>query len=463
MRVLLLHTNQFDFGQLPRTVEGQRGLNPPISLAYVAAVAKQHNHVVRLLDIDAELFNITKLKQFILSFHPDVVGFSVMLNNFNTILNLSNSIKSWDSTIKIVWGGVQMNTFPENMIQYPPIDVGFIGEAEKTFPMYLDAIEKHQDLQTIEGIIYKQNGKIIRTKDSRPIERLDDIPFPARELLLNKKYTSLIATRTPVTILFTSRGCPYHCTFCSKPSFWNQWRIHSPKYVGDEFERCSELGIKEIMVYDDVFTINPKRVEEICREIISRKLDITFDIRTRVDKIDEPSLKMLQTAGCQRICYGVESGDPEMLKTYDKRISIEQAKIAFDLTHRYKMDVLAYYMIGGPNETQKSIQNTIQSMLFLNPDFVHITHVIPYPKTKLYEIAMEKGLMTADTWLDMQTHSFDSFPMFTDGQLSREDIFKAVKKAYRSFYMRPKYILGRLKRIRSIGQLYRYFRAALSI
>ncbi|MHA1821371.1 MAG: B12-binding domain-containing radical SAM protein [Promethearchaeota archaeon] len=463
MKILLIHTNQYDFGPLPPAVESQRGLNPPISLAYVAASALKEGFSVRILDMDAEHVSQTQLLRYICNYRPDVVGFSVMLNNFKVILYLSKKIKELNPEIKIIYGGIQVNTYPKYTISFPYVDIGVIGEGEFTFPNILKHLENNEDLGDIEGIVFKKNNKIITTKRSPPIKDIDQIPFPARELLPIKKYSSLIATRTPITIQFTMRGCPFHCSFCSKPDFWNRWRFHSVNYVLDEFERCRDLGIKEILVYDDTFTSNKKRVKQICKGIIERGIDITWDIRTRVDMVDEESLRWLKAANCQRISYGVESGDPAMLKRYNKGTNIKKIKNAFRLTKKVGMDTLGYFMIGGPNETYKSIWKTLKLMKDLDPDYVHITSVIPYPKTKLFDMAVEMGVAKEDDWKNLSKISYDSYPMFTSELLSREQIYEIVNWSYKIFYYRPKYILRQLAKIKSFDKLWRFFKAAISI
>jgi radical SAM superfamily enzyme YgiQ (UPF0313 family) len=465
MRVLLIHTNQFEFGQLPFEVERQRGLNPPISLAYIASAIRAAGHTVRILDMDAEKIHLFRLEKIIREFSPQIVGFSVMLNNFLITLKLSQFVKKIDPSIKIVYGGVQINLFPEESLKYSMVDIGVLGEGEFVFPQLLNAIESNQDLGNIPGIIYKGNNpkQIIKNNEVPPIKNLDSIQYPARDLLPIKKYTSLISQKNPVTILFTARGCPFQCTFCSKPSFWHNTRFHSPAYVANEFQSCVDLGIKEIMVYDDIFTANAKRVRNICYEIRARSIDVIWDVRTRVDLINRDILKWLKAAGCHRICFGVESGDPMMLKNYNKGITISQVKKAFDLTKSFDMEVLAYFMIGGPGETKKSIQRTYQVMKYLEPDYIHLTHVIPYPKTKLFDMALSRNATFPEVWLDLKNHSYERFPMFSDGELTRDEIFHYVSQGYRTFYYRPKYIWNKIKRIRSIHQLIQLIKGAISI
>lgn len=463
MRILLIHSNSFNFGQLPREIESERGLNPPISLAYIAATAKKANHDVKILDMDAEKIDIHHLNKYIKNFNPKVIGFNVLTNNLKEILAISKIIKIENPNIMIIYGGVQLNLYPELTIKYPYVDFGVIGEGEETFPELLDSLEKKKNLESVKGIIYKKNNKIIKTPPREPIPDLNLIPFPARELLLNNKYYSLISQRSPVTIAITSRGCPYNCSFCYRPNYWHKIRYVSPQYVINEFKECSDLGIKEIMIYDDNFSLNRERTIEICKKLINEKLDLTWDIRTRIDQIDEELLRWLWKAGCKRICYGVESGDPDVLKTYNKKITIPKIKEVFQMTRKFGFDILAYFMIGAPGETKETINNTFKTMISLDPDYIHLTHLIPYPDTSLFNYGVKNGIFKEDIWTKLSSLDYNTFPMFTNGELTREDIFDYVKMGYHKFYYRPNYILQRFRKISNFKSLWRTFKAAISI
>ena len=180
------------------------------------------------------------------------------------------------------------------------------------------------------------------------IKNLDDIPFPARHLVPYKKYSSLLSKGSIVTTIFTSRGCPFQCSFCDRPHLGKSFRARSAKNVVDEIEECVNMGIHDFLFYDDTFTIKRERVLEICNEIINKRLDIAWDIRTRIDVVNEEMLKHLKKAGCQGIHYGIEAGSEKILKVLQKGITIEQAKQVFDLTRKHKIPILAYFMIGNP-------------------------------------------------------------------------------------------------------------------
>ena len=153
--------------------------------------------------------------------------------------------------------------------------------------------------------------------------------------------------------MFTSRGRPYRCLFCDRPTMGRRFRSHSAMCVVNEMETCVKMGIGEFFIYDDTFNVNRKRVFEICGEIKRRKLEIAFDIRARADRMDEEMLQELASAGCDRIHYGVESGNEEVLATLLKDLDLNHVRKMFKATRAQGMKTLAYFMIGNPGETRE--------------------------------------------------------------------------------------------------------------
>ncbi|MDP2909512.1 MAG: radical SAM protein, partial [bacterium] len=285
------------------------------------------------------------------------------------------------------------------------------------------------------------------------IQNLDELPFPARHLVPFQKYSSVLAKKFPVTTMFTSRGCPYRCLFCDRPHLGKFFRARSASNVVDEFEKCVRMGIKEIFIYDDTFGVDRQRVLDICQGIIKRKIDISWDIRTRVNTVDEEILIALKNAGCQRIHYGVEAGTQRILNILRKGITLEMAEKAFRLTKKAGIQTAGYFIIGSPSETEEEILATINFAKKLNPDFVHFTILTPYPATDLYRFGLETGVIKYDYWKEFaQTPSLDFSPPVWEEIFSKDELNKLLKKAYRSFYFRPGYVLKRLREVSSFKE-----------
>ena len=332
MEVLLINPPRFNeiIGNNPPIIEEERGYNPPLGILYIAAYAEKHtNHAITVIDAQVEGLTYENLEERIKSINPDIVGLTAMSMTIIDVLETVKIVKKIDHRIKVVLGGPHVNLYPDETIQQQGIDFLVLGEGEETFNDLLNNINCISALKGIKGIVFIENQKIVNT-GLRPLcDNLDEIPFPARHLVPYQKYTSLLSFGKVVTTIFTSRGCPFKCTFCDRPHLGKHFRARSAKNVVDELELCVNMGIQEFLFYDDTFTVDKKRVIDICNEIVKRKLNIGWDIRARIDTIDENVLQHLKKANCRGIHYGIESGTNKILKVLKKGIKIEKAKIVF--------------------------------------------------------------------------------------------------------------------------------------
>ena len=457
MKVLLINPPRENeiIGNNPSIIEEERGVNPPLGLLYIAAYLNKYSkHNVSIIDAQAENLDYKALSSRVSFLKPDIVGITAMTLTMMDVLKTIDIVKKTDSGIKTVLGGPHVNLFPEETINLDNVDFLVLGEGEETFKELLDSFDDKTLLEKIPGLVFKDNNKLIQTGLRPPINDLDKIPFPARQLVDYKKYNSLLAKGNIATTIFTSRGCPYNCSFCYRPHMGNMFRARSAVNVVDELEDCVNMGINEFLFYDDTFTVNKKRVIDICNEIINRKLDIGWDIRTRVDTVDEEMIKHLKIAGCQRIYYGIESGSERILKIINKGITIDQAEYVFDLTRKYNMQMLAYFMIGNPTEKIDDILKTFKIMKKLDPDYAHITILTPFPGTKVYLDGLNKGIIKEDYWRKFaEKPSYDFIPPHWDEYFTRNELKKLLVRGYKEFYIRPLYILKKVRELSSISEL----------
>ena len=332
------------------------------------------------------------------------------------------------------------------------------------FSDLVDNIHDREALKEIGGLVFRDNGEVVNTGPRALVSDLDTLPFPARHLTSYEKYSSLLARRTPTTTMFTSRGCPFRCAFCDRPHLGKRFRARSPRNVVDEMEACTRLGIYEFLVYDDTFTVDRSRVLDICEEIQDRKLDVGWDIRARVDTVDLEMLKALRAAGCERIHYGVEAGTEKILKVLNKRITIEQVRDSFRWTKQMGIDVLAYFMIGSPTETREDILQTVAVAKSLNPDYVHITILTPFPGTQIYFDGLAQGVFKEDYWHQFAVNPSSDFkPRYWEEELAASELVDLLNYAYRSFYLRPSYVLRRAFNVHSVGEFLRKAHAGLKV
>jgi radical SAM superfamily enzyme YgiQ (UPF0313 family) len=467
MRVLLLNPPRANeiVGNNPSIIEEERGLNPPLGILYLAGYLEQHtSHDVAVLDSQVERLDYPQLRDRVEGLRPEVVGITVMSFTLIDVIKSIAIVKEACPEAKIVLGGPHVHLYPTETIALDHVDCLVLGEGEGSFARLLECIDDPAALHQVPGLVFRDNGAVVQTAAPSLIEDLDALPFPARHLVPYRKYNSLLTKGDVATTVFTSRGCPFKCRFCDRPHLGHRFRARSPQSVVDELEVCVKMGIEDFLIYDDTFTSNRQRAKDICDEIVRRNLDIGFDIRARVDTIDEELVLKLKQAGCTGIHYGVEAGTERVLKVLNKGITISQVQQAFAMTRKQGIAVLAYFMIGNPTETLEEIQTTFSVMRSLRPDFVHLTILTPFPGTQVYEDALERGIIDRDVWREFAANPTAEFtPPHWGEHFTREELSALLIKGYRSFYLRPFYIMRRLAKLRSYGELKRKARAGLKV
>ncbi len=450
---------------VPSFVEEETGRYPPLGLLYIASyVRKYTEHEITILDAIVEELDYPGIEERVRAIKPDIVGIQTMSFTLIDALLCAKIVKRINKNIPIIFGGPHPTIFSQETINLKEVDYVVVGEGEVTFKELLENINNPKELNGVKGLVYKEDEKIIDTGPREFIKNLDAIPFPARELIPRKEYYSLLAKRTPITTMITSRGCPYRCLFCDRPQLGKKFRARSAENVVDEMEECLRMGIKEILIYDDTFTIDRQRVLDICSEILKRRLKIGWDIRARVDNVDREMLERLKEAGCERIHYGVEASSQRILDILGKGITLEQVKKAFRLTEEAGISTLAYFMFGSPKETEEEIKNSIRLAKELKPDFVHFSLTTPFPATDLYRLGLEEGVLKRDYWREYARNPEKDFiPELWEENLSREKLVTLLKSAYRSFYIRPAYILKELTKVKSLKEFSRKTKAGLRV
>lgn len=467
MKVLLVNPPRENeiIANNPPIIEEERGHNPPLGLLYIAAYLEKHtSHQLEVLDTQVEGLSYAELKHIVAQKKPDVVGITAMTLTLLDVMKTVQIVKELDKETKVVLGGPHPHIYPEETANLPGVDFVVVGEGEIAFTELVENIESVERLRKVKGLVFKLDGELVRTGLRPPIDDLDTLPHPARHLTPYWKYSSLLAKRSPVTTTFTSRGCPYRCTFCDRPVLGKGFRARSANNVVDEMEQCLSMGIKEFLIYDDTFTLDRRRVFDICDQIIERRLNIGWDMRSRVNTVTREMLRTLKSANCERIHYGVEAGTEKILKVLKKGITLEQAKEAFKMTKEAGISTLAYFMIGAPTETRQDILQTIEFAKALEPDFAHITILTPFPATALYNQGLKEGVLERDFWRELATHPSEGFePKYWEKELTREELLELLDQAYRSFYLRPTYVVRSLLKTRSLGEMARKTKAGLKL
>ncbi len=468
MKALLINPPRWNelVGKNPSIIEKHRGFNPPLGLLYLAAsLRKFSSHEVEVLDTQPPRFTYEQLRRHLEGRSYNVIGVSAMTFTLIDAYKTVRLVRDVMPSAAIVMGGTHIHLFPRETIHLSGVDFAVMGEAEESFRLLMDALPDPAKLLHVPGLVYR-DGSGIRQNSFQPLEELDSLPFPERNLLKVDDYSSLLSRGALSTTIITSRGCPFQCAFCDRPlsPITSRFRYRSPANVVDELEECIGLNIKDFLFYDDTFTVKRDRVLAICEEILLRDLKIRWDIRTRVDLVDAEMLRMMKKAGCQAIHYGVEAGNDRILKIINKGFSVSKVREIFRLTQTIGIETLAYFMIGLPYERESDIQDTFDLARELKPDYAHISIFSPYPGTALYNMGLENGIIKEDIWRDFASDPKDGFriPVWEE-YFTRDQLYEMIVKFYKSFYLRPFYWMSRLTRIRSGAEFQRKIRAGLSV
>jgi len=421
---------------------------------------------VEIIDAPALELTVDDIIKLVEEKNPRVIGVTSLTSRFNKAVDIAQKIKiKFD--IPIILGGVHATILSEEIMrQYQCFDILVYGEGEYTLLELMQKLKINnykglsvRTLKSISGIVFHSKSKAIKTKPRAPIADLDNLPFPARDLLPMDKYVPLPNNykRKPIAHMVAIRGCPFNCTFCSNNKvFGRKIRFKSPEKVLEEIKYLKEnFGTKELSFWDDTLTVNKNWITDLCNLMIKENLDITWTCCARVDTVDRELLNLMAKAGCWNIFYGIEAGDQTLLDNINKGITIEQIKNAVKWTKEAGIEVRGSFMLALPGETPELAKKTIEFAKELDIDYAQFSITTPFPGTQLYDNVEKYGKLSKDFSL---YNLWGSVPFTPIGYKSEEEILEISKSAMRSFYFRPAFILGKLKKIRSLEDIKRYFK-----
>jgi radical SAM superfamily enzyme YgiQ (UPF0313 family) len=460
----------------------------PLGLAYLAASLRDKGHDVLIYDSDCNVnpskMDFTSLENSypfyleslrndghlvwsqlgdaISDFKPDVVGISVWTTFAASSFKVAALCKQYDRAIPVVAGGPHATIKCDEVMKVCP-DIDFLvkGEGEQTF---LELTERLKDshelcfenLRDLSGIVFRQSGQTIHTLDRELIQDLDTVPFPARDLLLNKgAYDS-----EDMGLLMTSRGCPYNCSYCATSIWRRKIRYRSiDNIIGEIKFVIDTYGTRQFTFKDDSFTVNRKRVVEFCDRLVKEGLDINWDCNTRVDLVDEQLLEKMQSAGCNSIKVGIETGSPRILKLINKRTTLSQAREAAGLFRKAGIHWTGYFMMGLPSETREEIYQTLEFMKELKPDFASLSVYESFPGTDLFEIGIDRGLVQRERTLEDFYNISPKYYYLKDinrrvDTMSNEELEELESEMKRAFHRYNKGFVRLAKRAKSRNKLY---------
>ena len=438
----------------------------PIGIGYIAAVLKQAGFPVTIFEPEVCKMTEKDVHEYFRNEMPDIVGITCTTPNFKGAVRIAE-IAEEECNAKIVLGGAHASAVPEQILKnYTSIDFIVRGEGEHTMRELCETIKKQEDdFSNIQGLLYRNDGEVIINAPRPFIENLDELPFPARELVDLTRYrlNVHIEKGVPSATLITSRGCPARCTFCASfKTLGHRFRMQSAEYVVREIEEIvNKYDIHYIIFVDDTFTINKNRVKKICRMIIDKKLDIQWHCLSRVDAIDEDIAKLMKQAGCFSMLFGVESGNADILRSIRKGTTIEQAQNTIRLCNKLGYKTLATFILGLPGETRETIRESVDFAVQLSPIIASFNRLVPYPGTKIYEKYYKDKFKDKKDWDDFVPQG--DVPVIELENVSRSQLNHLTTRAFLKFYLRFSQIFSMLKSINTFQDLKVYLRGGLGI
>ncbi|MFP4052826.1 MAG: B12-binding domain-containing radical SAM protein [Phycisphaerae bacterium] len=416
---------------------------PPLGLAWLAAALRRAGHQVTILDAHAEQLSPAEAARALARQQPpDLLGLTATTPLIAPAMEIAATLRrQWPAT-RIVFGGVHPTVLPGEVLACEAVDAVVRGEGERTLVELADG----RPPETIDGLSFRAGGQVVHNPDRELIADLDSLGMPAWDLLPVHLYRPAAgaARRLPAVSVLATRGCPGRCTFCYR-IFGQRLRCRSGQAVAEEVALLQDrYGIREVCFYDDTFTAVRREVRAFCDAVEQMELDLTWSCFSRVDTFDANLFGRMKAVGCHQVMYGVESGSRAVLESIRKSQDVGQVRDVVRATQKLGLEVRAAFMLGNPGETEQSLRETIRFALELDPDLALFNVATPYPGTEMFAHAEAGGHLRTRDW-----RKYDlSMPVMDLPTVPAETVVKYYRKAHRRFFLRPRYILKRLRRLR---------------
>lgn len=443
-----------------------------MGLAYLAGSLRAHGYQVEIWDASVEA-EFETLDEKLARDPFDVVGFSAPTPLINNAWDEAKVAKKHGAIT--ILGGPHLTLQPHESMEKAQVDLVVRGEAEYTIIEIMAALEEELEIRKLDighqtseienrkseienrkskilGLSWRNSaGKIIHNLDRPLPDDIDAIPFPAHDMFKIDRYTNLnpltdgLNMNARAFTIVTSRGCPYKCTYCSKPITGDTWRGRSIDNVVAEWEwLVNDLGATEIGITDDIWNLDRQRAKDLCRTLIKANLNhvpwVTIH-GMKVNNTDAELFKLMKQAGCKRVGFGVENGDDWMLRHVIKKgQTVDMVENAFKWAKAAKLQTMGFFIFGMPGETEESMEKTIKLALRLDPDLAHFMMAAPFPGTEMWETLKEHGDVFSDSMDWSQLAIQDNSAHFAFGDLDKETVERKWHEAHRRFYLRPKRI-----------------------
>jgi anaerobic magnesium-protoporphyrin IX monomethyl ester cyclase len=464
MRIILFHPRGYSLNPCKvKNIGSLACIMPPVGLASIASVLRNAGHNVSIIDAALKYtVSNSEWSRLLTEESPDMIGFSATTAAFLDAYDICRRVKDIKSDIKTVFGGVHVSWGKDKLLkQFPAIDYIIAGEGEIPLKKLADGIP----LKEIERLYFRDNETIISGDSQSALCNLDDLPFPAYDLLdgFPRKYLMPLFSypKHPGANIISSRGCVYECPYCDRSVFGKSFRWNSPEYTYEQMLWLNkDFGVRHFNFYDDLFTLNKGRVEKLCSLLSEKRLPVTFNCIVRAGHIDKELTGLLKRGNCWMVSIGIESGDPAILAMEKQGLTIEKIRQDVEQLHASGLWVKGLFMSGFPSETVDSIVKTREFAMSLPLKDANLTVFTPFPGSPIYSEIEKSGTFDND-WEKMNCVDI----VFIPKEIGNKEILKFhYGEFYRSFYNRPfmrKYVYPRLM-VKSLHSMWRLGRHGLS-
>lgn len=378
---------------------------PALGLLYVAAALEKSGYEVIVIDGYAEKLSVDQIARKAVAYDPVAFGITGTTENRFNCMALLSRIKGLSPGLFTLWGGPHATlTYKDILENFIDVDLIVRGEGEISVPRVLNAYLRGEPFDSIPGLAYRdKKGTVVDTGLPLLIEEIEALPWPSRHLIKFANYSNTLEIKGAPSALgvLSSRGCPNSCSFCANVALGNKkLRRRDPvKFVNEIEFLVKEYGIRGFDVWDDTLTVNRKHVEDICHEIMRRRLNLVWRARARINTVDKELLTLLKAAGCVSIGYGVESGSEPILNNIHKNITLKQIKDVVKLTADMGFIVRCFFIFSLPGETTLDIGRTaslIKELRSYGPNIeTSYNFAKIYPGTELEKSALREGILPA--------------------------------------------------------------------
>lgn len=375
-----------------------------VSLSY-GYIAKQgfDNYLRALHEDDSLIWKEIETKIRIVS--PSVVGITVKSQNYASACIIAKIVKVINKDILVIFGGPHPSLIKGELLNNLQVDIGVLGEGEETIIEILECFENRRPFYSVRGIVCRKGNDIVENPLREPITDLDSLPFPitcAQECLIDFDKYPLQAFK----YIFALRGCPFDCTFCGSRYIWGRKvRFRSVSNIIAEMQEIQKKGVCYVHFDDDTWGVKGEFIKDLCSAISKERLRLNWSCEIHVKLISNEIVELMKSAGCRSIMIGVESGSNEMLKLIRKNITIEEAFIAAEIIKTHKIYLQTFFMVGFPQETIETLNDTISAITSIPTDSVIYSVFTPYFGTEIFNYCTQRGIIPYDFDVSLYNHN----------------------------------------------------------